>query len=131
MSSNIPTFTKETIRVLSYALRAVAGLHVFTSSCFELSQTEGASMLPTLQVQNDFCIVDKRFKYGRGIQMGDMIVARKPTQPESWICKRITGMPGDIILIDRSAFDVRLVLMGKRHPWLVMYGLLLYTFVTP
>lgn len=88
--------------VLSWATRAVAVLHIFVSDVVELGETYGESMLPTLQVSNDHAIIDKKFKYGRGIQMGDLIVARKPTEPEGWICKRITGMPGDIILIDPS-----------------------------
>lgn len=90
----------------STTLRTVCALHLFTSQLFELSQTEGASMLPTLSVQNDFCIIDKRFRNGRGIEMGDIIVARKPTDPNHWVCKRITGMPGDVILIDPSSESV-------------------------
>lgn len=63
-------------------------------------------MLPTLSVQNDFCLIDKRFKNGNGVQMGDIIVSRKPTDPDHWVCKRITGMPGDVILIDPSSDSV-------------------------
>lgn len=93
---------KDLSRIASLSIRSIAGLHLFSSSYFEISQTEGASMLPTLQVNGDFCVVDKRFKNGNGIQMGDLVVARKPTQPNSWVCKRITGMPGDVVLIDPS-----------------------------
>lgn len=100
---------KDIRRIASLSIRTIAGLHLFTSTCFEISQTEGASMLPTLQASGDFCVVDKRFKNGNGISMGDIIVARKPTQPDSWVCKRITGMPGDIILIDPSRNNIEMI----------------------
>ncbi|KAG0677327.1 hypothetical protein C6P40_002639 [Pichia californica] len=98
----IKVMFKDIRRIISLSIRTIAGLHLFTSSMFEISQTEGASMLPTVQSNGDFCIVDKRYKNGNKIEMGDIIVARKPTQPDSWVCKRITGMPGDIIIIDPS-----------------------------
>lgn len=93
---------RETLRIGSLSIRSIAALHLFTSTAYEISQTEGASMLPTLNVNSDFCVVSKKFKNGNGLEMGDIIVARKPTQPDSWVCKRITGMPGDIILLDPS-----------------------------
>ncbi|ONH73896.1 Mitochondrial inner membrane protease subunit 1 [Pichia kudriavzevii] len=99
---------KDLTRIASLSIRSIAALHLFTSSCYEISQTEGASMLPTLQVHNDFCVVDKHYKNGNDIQMGDLIVARKPTQPDSWVCKRITGMPGDVVLLDPSRDNIEL-----------------------
>lgn len=32
-------------------------------------------------------------------------MATKPTDPEQRVCKRITGMPGDIILVDPSTSE--------------------------
>jgi mitochondrial inner membrane protease subunit 1 len=96
------TLFRDIRHIGSLLIRSVAALHLFTSSCYEISQTEGASMLPTLQIHGDFCVVDKSYKNGRGISMGDLVVARKPTQPGSWVCKRITGMPGDVVLLDPS-----------------------------
>lgn len=93
---------KDIRRIGSLSIRSIAFIHLFTSTFFEISQTEGASMLPTVQMSGDFCIVDKRFKNGNGVNIGDVIVASKPTQPDNWVCKRITGMPGDIVIIDPS-----------------------------
>lgn len=98
---------QEGIQVVSYTVRAVAALHMFSTNVYEFSSTSGDSMLPTLHVSDDYAVVDKRHKYGRGVQMGDVIVARKPNAPENWVCKRITGMPGDIILIDPSENTLR------------------------
>lgn len=100
------TVIRDVKRIASLSVRTIAGLHLFTATCFEISRTEGASMLPTVQTRGDFCVVDKRFRNGNGIEMGDIIVARKPTQPDSWVCKRVTGMPGDVVLIDPSRGSV-------------------------
>lgn len=57
-------------------------------------------MLPTLRAANDFVHVDKRYRNGRNCCIGDCIVAVKPTDPSHRVCKRISGMPGDYILVD-------------------------------
>ncbi|SSD59190.1 related to Mitochondrial inner membrane protease subunit 1 [Saccharomycodes ludwigii] len=59
-------------------------------------------MLPTLNATGDFVHVSKYYKDGKKIEIGDCIVASKPTDPHQRVCKRITGMPGDIILVDPS-----------------------------
>lgn len=59
-------------------------------------------MLPTLNSKNDFVHTLKRFKYGTDVQIGDVIVLVKPTDPDQIVCKRITGMPGDTVIIDPS-----------------------------
>lgn len=60
-------------------------------------------MLPTLQSQNDYVHALKKYRLGRDIDMGDCVVAIKPSDPDHRVCKRITGMPGDVILIDPSS----------------------------
>ncbi|KAL6948807.1 hypothetical protein ACO0QE_001280 [Hanseniaspora vineae] len=59
-------------------------------------------MLPTLNSTNDYVHVSKKYNNGKGIVMGDCVVAMKPSDPHQRVCKRVSGMPGDIILIDPS-----------------------------
>lgn len=59
-------------------------------------------MLPTLAARNDYVHALKTYRDGRGCKIGDCIVAAKPNDPNHRVCKRITGMPGDIILVDPS-----------------------------
>lgn len=59
-------------------------------------------MLPTLAASNDYVHAFKKYKDGKGCKMGDCIVAVKPSDPDHRVCKRITGMPGDVILVDPS-----------------------------
>ncbi|CCE62534.1 hypothetical protein TPHA_0C03820 [Tetrapisispora phaffii CBS 4417] len=90
------------LTVSSYFLRSICFLHISHSYIYEFTETRGESMLPTLAVQNDYVHVVKKYKNGRGCKLGDCIVAVKPTDPNHRVCKRITGMPGDYILVDPS-----------------------------
>lgn len=87
---------------ISYMIRLGCLLHFVTSNIYEFKITHGESMLPTLNSKNDFVHTLKRFKYGTDVQIGDVIVLVKPTDPDQIVCKRITGMPGDTVIIDPS-----------------------------
>ncbi|VVT44038.1 uncharacterized protein SAPINGB_P000271 [Magnusiomyces paraingens] len=96
------TIIATTRRSLSWALRIGCAVHVIHTFFYEISETQGESMLPTLNYSGDFVHTNKLCARGRGCQVGDMIVALKPTDPAQRVCKRITGMPGDIIAVDPS-----------------------------
>ncbi|CEP61308.1 endopeptidase catalytic subunit IMP1 LALA0_S02e11496g [Lachancea lanzarotensis] len=87
----------------SFALRSFCLVHVIHSHFYEFTETRGESMLPTLSATRDYVHASKKYRNGRDCQIGDCIVAVKPTDPYQRVCKRITGMPGDYILIDPSA----------------------------
>ncbi|QLL30485.1 hypothetical protein HG536_0A03020 [Torulaspora globosa] len=89
-------------KTFSYAIRAVCFVHIVHNHVYEFTETRGESMLPTLAATNDYVHAIKKYKDGRGCQIGDCIVAVKPSDPDHRVCKRITGMPGDIILVDPS-----------------------------
>lgn len=89
-------------KTFSYAIRAVCFVHIVHNHVYEFTETRGESMLPTLAATNDYVHALKKFRDGRGCQIGDCIVAVKPSDPNHRVCKRITGMPGDIILVDPS-----------------------------
>lgn len=93
---------REVISFGSYLARAFAFGHLVSVSYYEFKLTGGESMLPTLNTQWDYVHLSKVYKFGRGVQMGDIIVLAKPTEPEERVVMRITGMPGDIIIIDPS-----------------------------
>lgn len=88
--------------LLSIIIRAGCFAHVLHEHVFEISKTNGQSMAPTLEVENDWVFALKNYRLGRGIDVGDLIVAAKPSDPDHRVCKRITGMPGDLILVDPS-----------------------------
>lgn len=88
---------------LSWTLRAGCVAHLLHEYVYEFTETRGESMLTTLQANRDYVHALKTHRLGRNVDIGDCVVATKPTDPDHRICKRITGMPGDIVLVDPSS----------------------------
>lgn len=90
-------------KVVSWTVRAGCAAHLVSEHFFEFTETRGESMLPTLQAKYDFVVASKKHRLGRDVDTGDVIVAIKPSDPDHRVCKRISGMPGDVILIDPTS----------------------------
>lgn len=99
----IPESLQFAVSTLSWTLRAGCLAHIIHENIYEFTETRGESMLPTVQNQHDYVHAFKKYKLGRNLEMGDCVVAMKPSDPSHRICKRITGMPGDVVLVDPSS----------------------------
>jgi len=73
------------------ALVAFANNYVLTSM-----QCVGPSMLPTLGLSGDVVLMWPTAGNLVRPQLGDVVICSSPTDPTSTICKRVTGLPGDI-----------------------------------
>ncbi|GMM35846.1 endopeptidase catalytic subunit [Saccharomycopsis crataegensis] len=80
--------------------------HIASSYSYEYIASYGDSMLPTLHSFSDYLVISRAYRRGKGITTGDMVSCCKPTEPMSRVCKRVTGMPGDIILVDPSKSSI-------------------------
>lgn len=80
--------------------KSIAAAHVFVDYGFTSAPASGASMLPTFQVNGDDVVVDRRYRYGRDIVVGDLVSYSIPIFKNSVGIKRVIGMPGDYVLID-------------------------------
>jgi signal peptidase I len=74
-------------------------------------KVEGTSMLPGLQDQERIFINKFVYKF-EPIERGDVVVFRYPRDPAKSYIKRVVGMPGDSIRIDRG----RVYVNGKKLP---------------
>ncbi|KAK6457793.1 peptidase S24/S26A/S26B/S26C [Scheffersomyces xylosifermentans] len=99
----VPESLKFLVSTVSWTLRAGCVAHLVHEYVYEFTETRGESMLPTLQSHHDYVHALKKYRLGRNLDIGDCIVAIKPSDPDHRVCKRITGMPGDAILIDPSS----------------------------
>lgn len=59
----------------------------------------GPSMEPTIQ-NSDIVFAENLSRHFYGIQRGDIVIAKSPSDPKSSICKRVIGLEGDKILAD-------------------------------
>ncbi|ODQ65893.1 LexA/Signal peptidase [Nadsonia fulvescens var. elongata DSM 6958] len=107
------------LRTFSISVRLAFAIHFVHTHFYEVTLTQGESMLPTLRVSGDWVHADKQFRRGRNCQVGDVIVAVKPTDPEQRVCKRITGMEGDLIMVDGTVEhgDEKFIRVPKGHCW--------------
>lgn len=66
-------------------------------------KVEGTSMMPTLVDQERIFINKFIYRFGFGeIERGDMIVFWSPPDPSKSYIKRVIGLPGDVVRIDRG-----------------------------
>jgi signal peptidase I len=83
---------------LSLLIAAVVILFIY-----QPVQVEGTSMMPTL-VDRERIFINK-FTYRLGlekIERGDMVVFWAPEDPRKSYIKRVIGLPGDVVWIDRG-----------------------------
>jgi signal peptidase I len=70
-------------------------------------KVEGTSMMPTLEDQERIFINKFIYRLGVGeIERGDMIVFYFPHDPSKSYIKRVIGLPGDQVRVDRGRVSV-------------------------
>jgi inner membrane protease subunit 1 len=80
-------------------------------------------MLPTLAVGGEIAIEDRltyRF-FPQHLGRGDLITLKSPLEPGRVICKRVLGLPGDVICVDPTgeyAPSTEHVVVPKGHVWI-------------
>ncbi|CAK7202082.1 hypothetical protein SEUCBS139899_004802 [Sporothrix eucalyptigena] len=80
--------------------KTLAFCHVVWTYGYSIGPASGPSMLPTFSVAGDWLLVSKRFRGGRDVRVGDLVVYRIPVEPADEAVKRVMGMPGDYVLVN-------------------------------
>lgn len=79
-------------------------------------------MLPTMEVQGEL-VLENRFIgrfYPERLTRGDLVTFVSPLDPQRAVCKRILGLPGDIVCVDPTgeiAPSSEHVVIPKGHIW--------------
>ena len=95
-------FLVEIIRFTIIALLIVIPIRIFVAQPFIV---QGASMEPTFET-GQYLIVDQLSYRLEAPARGDVIVFRYPKDPKKFFIKRIIGLPGETITIDRTTVSV-------------------------
>lgn len=85
-----------------FAGTMTASFVLTTEYLFESSRAHGASMYPTIPDTINNVLVNKLYRNGRGIQVGDVVQIRSPIFQKQKSGKRVIGLPGDYILRSKS-----------------------------
>jgi mitochondrial inner membrane protease subunit 1 len=72
-------------------------------------------MLPTFRADGDVVLVNK---IGVRYKTGDVVICKSKNNHAKTICKRIAGMPGDIV-ITHSGMGPVLITVPSGHVWLL------------
>jgi inner membrane protease subunit 1 len=84
----------------------------------------GLSMLPTMSVDGEIAvesIISYRL-WPNSLARGDLVTLVSPLDPSRIICKRILGVPGDIVCVDPTgvkAPSTEHVVVPRNHLWLI------------
>jgi len=80
--------------------KALAAAHVFWMYAYATGSAVGPSMLPTFEVVGHSFVISRWHRFGRGVQVGDLVVYTIPSAPDAEGLKRVIGMPGDYVLLN-------------------------------
>ncbi|KAI0540151.1 LexA/Signal peptidase [Xylaria digitata] len=93
-------FLGHPFRVLFATAQTFALTHVIWAYGMSIGFGWGPSMMPTFLATNEWFVTDKRYRRGRGVQVGDCVVYSIPVEPGEEGLKRVMGMPGDYVLLN-------------------------------
>ncbi|KAI0546352.1 peptidase S24/S26A/S26B/S26C [Xylaria curta] len=93
-------FLGHPFRVLFATAQTFALAHVVLAYGWSIGAGWGPSMMPTFLATNEWFVTDKRYRRGRGVQVGDCVVYSIPVEPGEEGLKRVMGMPGDYVLLN-------------------------------
>lgn len=93
---------KETVSIVVLAVIIVVPIRVFIAQPFVV---DGLSMYPTFN-NGDYLIIDELSYRFNEPSRGDVVVFRYPNDPSVFYIKRIIGLPGERVSIDRGMVSV-------------------------
>ncbi|KAH8110646.1 LexA/Signal peptidase [Phellopilus nigrolimitatus] len=92
---------KYAVRPAVFALKVGCGYHVFAENVGGARMVHGPSMLPTFSTSTEWIIEDAlSVRLGRPLKRGELVVLDSPRSPRDQICKRVIGLPGDVVCVD-------------------------------
>ena len=91
---------RKTFHIALYFAAGVCTVKLINEHLYEFENCDGPSMFPTLHNYGNSLIISKLHKYGRRVQVGDIIVYKQPQFSQMISAKRVLGMPGDYVVTD-------------------------------
>jgi len=109
------------LKILKFANLLVA-LHLVAEYVVAIQHVAGPSMLPTMEATGDL-VLENRFIgrfFPERLARGDLVTFVSPLDPKRVVCKRILGLPGDVVCVDPTgelAPSSEHVVIPKDHIW--------------
>ncbi|RPD81995.1 signal peptidase I family protein, partial [Lentinus tigrinus ALCF2SS1-7] len=117
------TAQKPAVRQLPYRGLQLANflcaLHLFADHVATLSYVQGPSMIPTMAASGEI-VLELKWINAQKLARGDLVTYVSPLDPTRPVCKRIIGLPGDVVCVDPTgtyAPSTEHVVVPKNHLW--------------
>mmetsp|Transcript_21129 Transcript_21129/g.27733 ORF Transcript_21129/g.27733 Transcript_21129/m.27733 type:complete len:184 (+) Transcript_21129:190-741(+) len=110
---------KENLEAGFNLIKFGAVVYCVSEYLLEVTVCVGPSMLPTLSKWGDVVIQEKLTpRFGR-LKIGDVVILNSPTNPNKTVCKRITGLEGDTMVVwsQRRFMEQKTVKVPTGHVW--------------
>lgn len=95
---------------------------ILPSTCSCSRQVCGPSMLPTFSANTEWIIEDAlSMRLDRLLARGELVVLDPPRVPNGQICRRVIGLPGDVVCVDPSGergMSTEHCLIQEGHIWI-------------
>ncbi|EIW64419.1 signal peptidase I family protein [Trametes versicolor FP-101664 SS1] len=94
-------------------------MHLLGEHVATISFVAGPSMFPTMSMTGEAALELKWIDPKR-LRRGDLVTYISPIDPTRRVCKRVTGLPGDIICVDPTgeyAPSTEHVVVPRNHIW--------------
>eukprot|EP00611_Tribonema_gayanum_P018542 TRINITY_DN31677_c0_g1_i1.p1 TRINITY_DN31677_c0_g1~~TRINITY_DN31677_c0_g1_i1.p1 ORF type:complete len:196 (+),score=51.66 TRINITY_DN31677_c0_g1_i1:120-707(+) len=119
-SAGAKEFKDEQLPYLTALIKFGAVIHVIREYIGEITMCVGPSMLPTINQEGDVVVLDKMTARSGQIQVGDVVVASSPRDPNGHICKRVRALGGDTVTQAPRAWyaDEVEVVIPRGYVWL-------------
>eukprot|EP00842_Homolaphlyctis_polyrhiza_P007041 jgi/Hompol1/926/HPOL_005460-RA len=77
-------------------------------------------MLPTLNIAGDVVLTERiSWYFLRRISFGDVVLCDSPIDPTRTVCKRVMGLPGDLVCKDPTEAEPEWIVVPKGTVWLL------------
>ncbi|KAI0321687.1 LexA/Signal peptidase [Amylostereum chailletii] len=96
------TSPRSTFLGVLYVINASCACHLFVEYVGAIQHVAGPSMLPTMAESGEV-VIENRLSVRlnpRKFRRGDLVTYESPLEPGRRVCKRILGLPGDIVCVD-------------------------------
>jgi len=106
-----------------HAVNIACFLHLFKENIGSPCLTDGPSMLPTIEASGEIVIesILSHRLAPYNLTRGELVSLKSPSKPDRIVCKRVIGLPGDVICVDPTgskAPSTEHVVVPKGHVWI-------------
>ncbi|KZT05925.1 LexA/Signal peptidase [Laetiporus sulphureus 93-53] len=102
-----------------HLINGACAIHLFAEHVGWICTVDGPSMLPTMSLTGEW-VIENRMVDPHRLTRGDLVTFLSPLDPGRIVCKRVIGLPGDVICVDPTgelAPSTEHVVIPRNHVW--------------